>query len=170
MSDNKQEQVEKLLEGLDLSDLAFQLSQLALKAVSGQQIETVEYDVKLSVPQEIANVVEKLCADTDVEPSTIFTTMASSNFNAAIRAKIQESTQQKSQDQQAQDVAAQVAAATGFDSSKLMEGMSQMKGLAESLQGLQGILENAAKAANATNPAQPNVPDRQVSGNEGGTE
>ena len=144
-----QEQIEKSLADLDLSDVAFKLSQMALKLISGKEIEEKTYSVPLSIPTELADVFELLSEKIGVEVEEILGHLARKGFNTSLQHQIRQ--QQKSSvspqttgtnQPVSIDQFQQMAESAGLNVAGLQEKMSEFTNVVSKLQNIQRIVEN----------------------------
>lgn len=163
MSEDK---VKKAQEELDLPDLAYALSQLALKVFMGKEVETEEFTVQLHVPKEVVQVLKATSEKNGVALEELLSHLASRgldlslqlDLNAAKRAQQQ---QQEPKEQQppgcnTPGVPAELAAifnggivnvpSEGKNKfqglQQVVESLGQLGDLAKKLEEVQKVVEN----------------------------
>lgn len=142
-----QKQIEEALKELDLSDVAFKLSQMALKLVSGKEIKEKTYSVPLSIPEELIDVFQMLADKVGVTVEEMLAHVAKEGFNASLKYRIAEEQQKMApkpqpQQQMPMDQFQQMAKAVGFDMSGLQEKMGEFASVVNKLNSIQKVVEN----------------------------
>jgi fructose-1,6-bisphosphatase/sedoheptulose 1,7-bisphosphatase-like protein len=158
MSTSEKETKEKIAEAMkqiDWTDVAFALSQMALKVVSGKEIERTKYTVELAVPKEVATIIDMVAKKAELDPEQIYSTMASQGFDHSMQAQLQSMKQEKQEVQQPKvtqpvENPLEQLQSMGLDMSKFQNIFGRLGDLASNLEDLQKNVES--KVNDVSNP------------------
>jgi len=156
---------EQILEQLNIEDLAFSMSQLALKILSGKKIDQTEFNVKISLPTEMIDVFKQLADATDTEVEELISSFAKEGFNRAVKARVEEIT--KPQAPQQSEVPDLEKVLPNFGPG-LMQGLDKIREMAGQLSNIQKVMEDAGISTDTKDNQQPDVPTGQDTGSETG--
>jgi hypothetical protein len=159
------DEAEKL--DLDLPDLAYALSQLALKVFMGKEVETEEFTVQLQVPKEIVEVLKTVSERDGVALEALLSNLASRGLDLSLQLdlnaakKAQEQAQQpppqpETPGPQVPGLPPELAAifnggvvnvpqgeTTGLQGlQKVLDGLGQLGDLAKKLEEVQKVVEH----------------------------
>lgn len=143
---------------IDWTDVAFALSQMALKVVSGKEIERNDYYVRLSVPKEIADIIDMVAKKAELNPEELYSTMASQGFDYSMQAQLQNMQQEKKEAEQPK-VNPQVnnpmeqLQSMGLDMGNIQKIFGRLGDLASNLENLQKDVES--KVNSVPDPKDP---------------
>jgi len=156
----EQKQIEEALKDLDMSDIAFKLSQLALKAISGKEIKEKTYSVPLSVPEELAEIFELLSEKSGVPTEEMLGLLAKQSYQTALKQTIRQNQQQNQP--VTPPTPEQIQQSTGFDMSGLTKQMANVQKVMAQLQEIQKVVQNADQGEIEKNPQQPDISAHEV--------
>lgn len=156
--DNKK--INNTLQGLDLTEVAYKLSQMALKVISGKEIKEKTYSVPLCVPEELAEVFELLSERAGVSIEEVLAQLARQGFDNSLKQFMQQS--QKPSSPPPKSDMEQVADAVGYDMKGLFEKMNQLQGVVGKLNEMQKVFESVNETKNPKDNKQSNIPLGEV--------
>lgn len=145
------DKIKDTLEQLDLTDIAYAMSQIALKLISGVKLETVEHTIKLAVPKEIATILDLLAEKTGLEADAFYSKLASEGLASYLQIALEK---MASKQKVSPDVAPQENPLSnlGIDMSKITEGMSKLGGIAKQLADMQKVVESVSPRTDKKDP------------------
>ena len=147
---------EETLAKLDMTEIAYAMSQLALKMLSGKKVEQEEFDVKISIPKEIADVFQQLADAAGTPIEKLLSDFTKEGFNAAVRNRLEGEKDQPAS--ATPEVANDLEQLLPHLGPKLVEGINKIKEMAEKLGGLQEAMEDVNIPKAETNNQQSDVP------------
>lgn len=136
---------DNLLENLDLTDLAFKVSQLAMSMMTGQNIPTTPVKVEVEVPTALLETVEHIAMATGQSSEVFLGALASQGLNSALTQQAQMLGNKPQPKEPEPDELGDLAGKLGIDMSKFNNTFGKLEGLATQLQDMQKVLENVAK-------------------------
>jgi len=142
---------------IDYTDIAYALSQLALKTISGKKIEEKEYSVKISIPEELGIIFEKVSRETSIPIEELLGSFTKNSFMNAIQQKTTQSQVKKEKETSFPDIEKMIPGLSGG----LMEGLNKIKDLASQLETMKDVLQNVP--TNQENQQEPDVSTRSLS-------
>lgn len=163
------DQIKKALASLDLTDVAFKLSQMTLKIISGKEIDEKTYQVPLKLPAELGEVFELLAKKTGVPVKYMLAELAKEGFNASLANKISNTRQPPPQQDVEKDIKdiedefSKMASAVGIDMGGLRSKMSQFTEAVDKLQQIQKVVENVDTSETPKDSSKSPVPLRPLS-------